>query len=104
MKVVIVKDIEERPKDCDSCPFQDFDRNCGILGEYTMLNEWVEDAPYYDLKGKGDCPLKSLPKEEESADEVVETGSYNEGYGNGYECGFADGWNACLDVITGETE
>lgn len=43
--------------------------------------------------------LKPLPKEEESADEVVELGSYNEGYGNGYECGFADGWNACLKEI-----
>ena len=44
--------------------------------------------------------IKPLPKEEEPTDEVVELGSYNEGYGNGYECGFADGWNACLKEIT----
>lgn len=88
MKVVIVKDIEEMPEDCDSCPFQDFDRNCGILGEYTMLNEWVEDAPYYDLKGKGDCPLKPLPQK-------MTWGHTSE---------YIDGYNACLDEILGETE
>ena len=49
MKAVIVKEIDEMPTDCDSCPFQDFSQNCGILGEYTMLNYWMEDAPYYDL-------------------------------------------------------
>ena len=85
MKVVIVREIEEMPEDCDSCPFQDFDRNCGILGEYTMLNEWVEDAPYYDLKGKGDCPLKILPEPKDI------------GYPNDdYDVGFGDGWDACL--------
>ena len=88
MKVVIVKEIDEMPTDCDSCPFQDFDRNCGILGEYSMLNEWVEDAPYYDLKGKGDCPLKSLPEPKDI------------GYPNDdYDVGFGDGWDACLKEI-----
>ena len=88
MKVVIVKEIDEMPIDCDSCPFQDFDRNCGILGEYTMLNEWVEDAPYYDLKGKGDCPLNPLPEPKDI------------GYPNDdYDVGFGDGWDACLKEI-----
>lgn len=88
MKVVIVKEIEEMPTDCDSCPFQDFYRNCGILGEYTMLNEWVEDAPHYDLKGKGDCPLKNLPEPKDI------------GYPNDdYDVGFGDGWDACLKEI-----
>jgi hypothetical protein len=54
---------------------------------------------YKTIRKGGNHPLKPLPKEEESADEVVELGSYNEGYGNGYECGFADGWNACLKEI-----
>ena len=88
MKVVIVREIEEMPEDCDSCPFQDFDRNCGILGEYSMLNEWVTDAPYYDLKGKGDCPLKPLPEPKD----IV--------YPNeDYDVGFGDGWDACLKEL-----
>ena len=54
----------------------------------------------YIVKAVGEnVRLRPLPKEEESADEVVELGSYNEGYGNGYECGFTDGWNACLKEI-----
>ena len=91
MKVVIVKEIDEMPEDCDSCPFQDFDRNCGILGEYTMLNEWVEDAPYYDLKGKGDCPLKPLPHSKQ-----MENRWFSDDY--------SKGWNDFLAEITGETE
>ena len=92
MKVVIVKEIDEMPTDCDSCPFQDFSQNCGILGEYTMLNYWMEDAPYYDLVGKGDCPLRPLPQK-----------TYAE-FPDSYKYGYADGWNACLKEITGETE
>lgn len=96
MKVVIVKEIDEMPKDCDSCPFQDFYRNCGILGEYTMLNEWVEDAPYYSLKEKGDCPLKPLPKTKERIDgEEFREWECEDHYKNGY----ANGWNDCLEEI-----
>ena len=95
MKVVIVREIKKIPTDCDSCPFQDYDRNCGILGEYTMLNEWVEDAPYYDLKGKGDCPLKPLPKAITNYEVMV---SFD------YDAEYAEGWNDCLDEIVGETE
>ena len=99
MKVVIVKEIEKMPTDCDSCPFQDYDRNCGILGEYTMLNEWVEDAPYYDLKGKGDCPLRPLPVKMSMNDEA----EFYLGYMNGKTkyLGFNEGYNACLEDILG---
>ena len=89
MKVVIVKEIDEMPTDCDSCPFQDFFRTCGFLDEYTVENEWVEDAPYYDLKGKGDCPLRPLPHK-------LQADWYTDGY--------KEGFNSCLDEITGETE
>lgn len=94
MKVVIVKEIDEMPTDCDSCPFQDFSQNCGILGEYTMLNYWMEDAPYYDLVGKGDCPLKPLPQK--MIPEMV--------MGNKFAEGCVQGWNDCIDEIMGETE
>lgn len=95
MKVVIVKEIDEMPTDCDSCPFQDFSQNCGILGEYTMLNYWMEDAPYYDLVGKGDCPLKPLPQKK-SIDKTLEFG----GYENIIQESLARGYNACLEEIT----
>lgn len=99
MKVVIVKEIDEMPTDCDSCPFQDFSQNCGILGEYTMLNYWMEDAPYYDLVGKGDCPLRPLPPKLDANDwHRMFSGTFSEREAKGY------GWNVCLDVITGETE
>lgn len=93
MKVVIVKEIEKMPTDCDSCPFQDHDRNCGILGEFTMLNEWVEDAPYYDLLGKGDCPLRPLPKG---------ITNYEVRVSHDYDADYAEGWNDCLENIIGD--
>ena len=61
---------------------------------------YTEKESLFDDFANGMWELKPLPKEEEPIDEVVELGSYNEGYGNGYECGFADGWNACLKEIT----
>lgn len=56
MKAVLVIDM---PKDCDECPLNS-DGYCDALQEYALLNEWVEDAPYYSLKEKGDCPLKPI--------------------------------------------
>ena len=82
MKVIAVFDIEND---------RIFDYSCD-------LHVWNE---FGDVRlVKENVLLRPLPEEEESADEVVELGSYNEGYGNGYECGFADGWNACLKEIT----
>jgi len=63
-------------------------------------DELKQGIPFDESKTFKFVPLRPLPKEEEPTDEVVELGSYNEGYGNGYECGFADGWNACLKEIT----
>ena len=97
MKVVIVKEIDEMPTDCDSCPFQDFSQNCGILGEYTMLNYWMEDAPYYDLVGKGDCPLRPLPKK---FNEGIEYDMDGFGFDKYLETGFKMGWDAYYDKIT----
>lgn len=95
MKVVIVKEIDEMPTDCDSCPFQDFSQNCGILGEYTLLNYWMEDAPYYDLVGKGDCPLRPLPKG---------ITNYEVRVSCDYDANYAEGWNDCLNKIIGDNE
>ena len=114
MKVVIVKEIEKIPTDCDSCPFQGYNKYCVILGEYTALNEWVEDAPYYDLKEKGDCPLRPLPEKQKltvigknqiEKKKIIESKSLEwikKGYINNPEVAFYCGYNDCLDKISGE--
>ena len=79
--------VIDTPKDCDVCPL-DCNGYCVVLQEYTLLNEWVEDAPYYDLVGKGDCPLRPLP-------EPKDIGYPN----NDYDVGFGDGWDACLKEL-----
>lgn len=87
MKAVAV--INKMPKDCDECPFVNENRDCILLGEDAFPNDWVENAPYYSLKEKGDCPLRPLP-EKVAADDI--------------ECDEQIGWNDCLDAITGENE
>ena len=76
MKAILVVDIEEH-------------------GDY-YADVYRKDA---DDRFEGRYYLKPFPKEEESIDEVVELGSYNEGYLNGYECGFVGGWNACIKEL-----
>ena len=97
MKVVIVKEIERMPIDCDSCPFQGYDKYCGILGEYTALNEWVEDAPYYDLKEKGDCHLKPMPQKNKYDVEKYATVDYEHNVTLGHYLN--KGWNACIEEL-----
>lgn len=103
MKKILILDVDS----CYFCPCSSAE--VGWLGNITRSVCQVkgeENTVFMDgVSGVPDwCPLKPLPKEEEPTDEVVELGSYNEGYGNGYECGFADGWNACLKEITGDAE
>jgi len=82
MKSILVIDT---PNDCYDCPCYYEERNkC----EATFKN--VEDD---DIEKPSWCPLKNLP-------EPKDIGYPNEDY----DVGFADGWDACLDVITGETE
>lgn len=89
-KAVLVMDM---PDCCADCPCSFFERDnpklnliCGAEGE---------DA---NNVGKPDwCPLVPLPEkiaEPIDADDV----------GKDYSEGTMDGWNACIDAITGETE
>ena len=91
--------VIEMPNDCNECPLNS-NGYCDVLQEYALLNEWVEDAPYYDLKGKGDCPLKPMPEKKEPSvqlsvrhnDEPMET--------LGFRCtDYEKGWNACLEEL-----
>ena len=76
--------IIETPNDCYDCPCYYEERNkC----EATFKN--VEDD---DIEKPSWCPLRPLPQKIYAV------------YRGDYEYGVTDGWNACLDVITGETE
>ena len=97
MKAIAI--IDEMPKDCDECPFVNENRDCILLGEDAFPNDWVEDAPYYSLKEKGDCPLRPLPQREK-----VDERYMNDGLLRCSEIMYAGGWNDCLDEILGETE
>ena len=83
MKAIAV--LDKMPKDCDDCPFVNINDMCILLNEKAFPNEWVEDAPYYSLKEKGDCPLKLLPKHKNIYTDID-----------------AMGWNACLEEIGGK--
>ena len=99
MKSILIIDTPTR---CYDCPlFTDDEDDChyGFCDNRNILKQKEAQEKVRFNEKPTWCPLRPLPKEEESADEVVELGSYNEGYGNGYECGFADGWNACLKEI-----
>jgi len=90
MKAIAI--IDEMPKDCDECPFVNENRDCILLGEDAFPNDWVEDAPYYSLKEKGDCPLRPLPKKKiATSNGKIETS---------FE--YVHGFNDCIRAITKE--
>lgn len=86
--------VFETPKDCFSCPFL----ICG-KEHYCEVEDGGRLIECDVCDGKPDwCPLRPLPnKRILPEDEVVGT-NYGE------EPWFSDGWNACLDAMTGETE
>ena len=83
MKAILV--IDEMPKNCEECP-------CCYGFACPPLDR--EMGMWMIKYGKPlDCPLKPMPDRKE------------EGYPiDDYAIGKADGWNACLYEITGETE
>lgn len=89
-KAVLVMDT---PECCADCPCSFFERDnpelnliCGATGE---------DA---NNVGKPDwCPLVPVP---EKIQESIDADDVGEDYSNGA----MDGWNACIDAITGERE
>lgn len=84
MKAILVV---EMPNNCEECPCcygficSPLAREMGIWGIHN---------------GKPtDCPLKPMPRKREPKEEWLNEYHRDE---------FADGWNACLEKITGETE
>lgn len=82
-KAVLVMDM---PECCADCPCSFVERDNPILNLICGVTQ--EDA--YNV-GKPDwCPLRELPEKKET--------NY---YMNNKEKGIVEGWNACLDEITG---
>lgn len=83
--------INLMPKSCDECKFETEALNCGkpMCVATPHRRERIED----DSTKPSWCPLRPLPQRIE------------QGYPtDDYTIGKADGWNACLAEITGETE
>ena len=83
MKSILVIDT---PKNCPDCQLMADGWCYGIPSR-----EEVQGKIKY-LKRPSWCPLRPLPQKIYAV------------YRGDYEYGVTDGWNACLDVITGETE
>ena len=79
--------VIDTPKNCEGCPLHHF-----VLDE--VLNEWFVSCQldtFIDEDGKrpSKCPLRPLPHK-------LQADWYTDGY--------KEGFNACLEEITGETE
>lgn len=73
--------VIDTPKKCDSCmyvgTFHSFCRiNCRDIKDTSTKPEW--------------CPLKPLPEKSTTENDMTD-----------YQCGMVDGWNQCIDEITG---
>ena len=78
MKAILV--IDKMPNSCDKCEVR--------CTEYTG-----KDYAQKGIKRPTWCPLKPLP--EKNTWDITKNGHVTE---------YAEGWNACLDEILGETE
>ena len=92
--------VMETPKNCFECPFSCVDGNDTDIGycevEAMLAEEALITEEYYDYDSeeKPDwCPLRTLP-EKNKAPKVAD----------GYELGYEDGWNKCLEKITEEVK
>ncbi len=104
-KAVLVMDMPEK---CSRCKFAyEFygTKKCQLLNSLRpgvcsiLMNEnFAKKRDYF-------CPLRELPEKKETKDSYSvyskqEVFAYQKGWREGRE----DGWNNCIDVITGGTE
>ena len=94
--------VIDTPENCYGCPFGT--EYCGNL-EYEGCCELADCLDYdvilmteehYDYESKSRpewCPLKPLPEKDMES-------YFPDEFGDGY----ATGWNACIDAITGEVK
>ena len=88
MKAVLVIDM---PNNCEGCSFETESLNCGKPMCCTARRKRIED----ESAKPSWCPLKPLPEEFPSPRTLVSP-ERNKTY--------FEGWNDCIEEITGETE
>lgn len=89
-KAILV--IDEMPKRCLDCPLIWDEMNNDIV-RCSNGRRLDENEDYIYKQKPSWCPLRPCP--EKNTWDVTE---------NGYVTEFAEGWNACLEEIEGETE
>lgn len=79
--------IIDEPGDCFDCPL--LNRDYCINNKCTLSKRWMNSI---DLTKRPDwCELKPVPEREHDADPC-----------DNYYRGVEDGWNNCIDEISGE--
>lgn len=94
--------VIDTPKNCYDCPFgteycgdHEYEGCCELADclDYDAILMTEEHYDYESESRPDWCPLKPLP-EKNKAPKVAD----------GYELGYEDGWNKCLEKIAGENE
>lgn len=99
-KVIAVMD---KPENCQSCVFgvckYSLPLSSNRKGYYCQLlppeHRVVQDFDYDADVHLDNCPLREMPEKYPDKDYTVEEDHH-------YMCGYEDGYNACIDAITGE--
>lgn len=92
MKAILVFD---KPNNCYDCKYCRFDARRYNFRGCILTDTEVQDGTI-DIRKEvhSCCPLKPIPKKQE----------HRKGLCSDFILGFEDGWNDCLNEITGETE
>lgn len=96
MKAIAIIDM---PETCDECPLRGFFFDSDYSINVLKIEHWTCKLKlgYANIKGKPRpdfCPLRPLPEKK----------WHEEGRENECEEWMKNGWNDCIDEITGETE
>lgn len=86
MKAVLVLDM---PMDCQFCKMAHWSKADVLMGCDAVVGKKYGDAEFWNDGRPSWCPLKPLPHK-------LQADWYTDGY--------KEGFNACLEEITGETE
>lgn len=92
-KAILV--LDEMPKSCDMCPFSTVYESPDGLVECNnpLSEEYGCDVSDYEGVRPDGCPLRELPEKTDIQKAKTMT-----------TMNWLEGWNACIDEITGETE
>lgn len=94
--------VMDMPNNCMECEFcleidEGIEACCVIVSEPNNEDSYREVEDYCQCKPDW-CPLKPMP-EKITVDELEAMDNPK-----GYDCGYLDGWNGCIDVMCGEEQ